>query len=179
MTGVYFTITGMNHYQGSDFLKRGMEVELIKEPENHYDMFAIRVEVYGRGKIGYVANNPNTVLEDTMEAGEIYNMMRSCAKAKVRRIDGKGVICELSEVHQQQMCVTCMKSIDVDAFRCPYCKGIQPQLDYDDYIEPICFKPVKIKKVKSKPLFSTAEIITATSKQDDPGYLAFLFSRLL
>ena len=56
MTGVYFTITGMNHYQGSDFLKRGMEVELIKEPENHYDMFAIRVEVYGRGKIGYVAN---------------------------------------------------------------------------------------------------------------------------
>lgn len=145
MTGVYFTITGMNHYQGSDFLKRGMEVELIKEPGNNYDMFAIRVEVYGRGKIGYVANNQNTVLEDTMEAGEIYNMMRSSAKAKVRRIDGKGVICELSEVHQQQMCV----------------------------------KPVKIKKVKSKPLFSMAEIITATLKQDDPGYLAFLFSRLL
>ena len=179
MTGVYFTITGMNHYQGSDFLKRGMDIELIKEPENDYDMFAIRVEVYGRGQIGYVANNPNTVLGDTMGAEEIYNMMRSQAMAKVRKIEGKGIICELSEIHQQQMCVKCMKSIDADAFRCPFCKGTQPQLDYDNYVEPMRFKHLKKRKVKNKPLFSTAEIITASLKQDDPGYLAFLFSRLL
>ena len=31
MKEVYFTITGMNHYLGSVFLKKGMKVRLIKE----------------------------------------------------------------------------------------------------------------------------------------------------
>ena len=30
MKEVYFTITGMNHYLGSDFLKKGMKVKLIR-----------------------------------------------------------------------------------------------------------------------------------------------------
>ena len=58
MKEVYFTITGMNHYLGSDFLKKGMKVKLIKEPDNEYDKEAIRVELKGLGKIGYVANKP-------------------------------------------------------------------------------------------------------------------------
>lgn len=37
MKDVLFTITGMNHYFGSDFLKKGMKVKLIKEPDNEYD----------------------------------------------------------------------------------------------------------------------------------------------
>ena len=45
MKEVYFTITGMNHYLGSDFLKKGMKVKLIKEPDNEYDKEAIRVEL--------------------------------------------------------------------------------------------------------------------------------------
>ena len=39
----YFTITGMNHRYGSDFLKKGDEVHLVKEPENEHDSEAIRV----------------------------------------------------------------------------------------------------------------------------------------
>lgn len=33
MKDVYFTITGMNHYFGSDYLKKGMKVKLVKEPD--------------------------------------------------------------------------------------------------------------------------------------------------
>ncbi len=51
MKNIYFTITGMNHYYGKDFLKPGMKVKLIKEPDNPYDKEAIRVEVKGLGKI--------------------------------------------------------------------------------------------------------------------------------
>lgn len=51
MKDVYFTITGMNYYFGSDFLKKGMKVKLIKEPDNEYDKEAIRVELKGLGKI--------------------------------------------------------------------------------------------------------------------------------
>ncbi len=43
MKNIYFTITGMNHYYGSDVLKRGMRVRLVKEPGNKYDKEAIRV----------------------------------------------------------------------------------------------------------------------------------------
>ena len=39
----------MNHYLGSDFLKKGMKVKLIKEPDNEYDKEAIRVELKGLG----------------------------------------------------------------------------------------------------------------------------------
>ncbi len=52
MKDVYFTITGMNHYYGSEFLKKGMKVKVIKEPDNEYDSEAIRVELKGLGKIG-------------------------------------------------------------------------------------------------------------------------------
>ena len=37
MGKVYFTLTGTQHYYGKDFLKKGMKVRLIKEPENEYD----------------------------------------------------------------------------------------------------------------------------------------------
>jgi len=40
-------------------------------------------------------------------------------------------------------------------------------------------KKIKVKKIKSKPLFSIAEIITASFKGNDAGYLGFLLSRLL
>ena len=55
MDKIYFTIAGANHYYGSDFLKPDMNIRLIKEPDNEYDKEAIRVELEGLGKIGYVA----------------------------------------------------------------------------------------------------------------------------
>jgi hypothetical protein len=39
MKEVYFTITGMNHYLGSDFLKKGMKVKIVG-PEEVVERFA-------------------------------------------------------------------------------------------------------------------------------------------
>ena len=47
MAKTYFTLTGTKHYYGRDFLEKGMQVKLIKEPDNDYDREAIRVELPG------------------------------------------------------------------------------------------------------------------------------------
>lgn len=97
MKDVYFTITSMNHYFGSDFLKKGMKVKLIKEPDNEYDKEAIRVELKSLGKIGYVANSPHTVLGESKSAGRMYDLMKEKAKGKVILVTPRGAICELKE----------------------------------------------------------------------------------
>ena len=93
----YFTITGMNHYYGSDFMKKGMTVKLIKEPDNEYDKEAIRVEMKGLGKIGYVANSTGTVLGESVSAGRIYDRIGKKEKGKVCLVLPRGVICELKK----------------------------------------------------------------------------------
>ncbi len=92
-----FTIAGMNHYDGSDFLEKGMKVKLIKEPDNEYDKEAIRVELKGLGKIGYVANSTHTVLGESYSAGRMYDLMKKKAKGKVLIVTPRGVICKLKE----------------------------------------------------------------------------------
>lgn len=87
----------MNHYLGSDFLKKGMKVKLIKEPDNEYDKEAIRVELKGLGKIGYVANSPYTVIGESKSAGRMYDLMKKKAKGKVLLVTAKGALCELKE----------------------------------------------------------------------------------
>lgn len=47
MKDIYFTITGCNHYFGQEFMKKGMKVTLVKEPDNKFDKEAIRVEMKG------------------------------------------------------------------------------------------------------------------------------------
>ena len=54
-----------------EFLKSGMKVKLVKEPDNQYDTEAIRVEMNPLSKIGYVANSTNTVIGDSWSAGRI------------------------------------------------------------------------------------------------------------
>lgn len=97
MREVYFTITGMNHYHGSDFLKKGMNVKLIKEPDNEYDKEAIRVEIKGLGKIGYVANSPYTVLGESKSAGRMYDLIKKRAKGKVLFVTSHGAVCALKK----------------------------------------------------------------------------------
>lgn len=97
MKKVFFTIAGMNHYYGTEVLKSGKKVKLIKEPDNEYDTEAIRVERKGLGKIGYVANSTHTVLGDSYSAGRIYGEFGKKAKGIVRYISPKGVICEMIE----------------------------------------------------------------------------------
>ena len=97
MKKIYLTITGMQHYFGIDFLKRGMKVKLEKEPDNDYDKEAILVKMKGMGKIGYVANSTYTVLGDCMSAGRLYDKIGKKAKGKVLYKTAKGVVCELCE----------------------------------------------------------------------------------
>ncbi len=95
MKTIFFTITGMNYYYGSDFLKKGMKVDIKKEPDNEYDNEAIVVELDGLGPIGHVANSVNTVLGESYSAGRIYDKFKKKAKGEVKIITDRGVICEL------------------------------------------------------------------------------------
>ena len=97
MAKIYFTIAGTNHYHGSDFFKKGMKVELIKEPDNEYDSEAIMVRVKAVGKCGYVANSPHTVLGDCKSAGRIYDCVSKKSYGEVVYVVPSGVICELKQ----------------------------------------------------------------------------------
>ena len=97
MSKVLFTITGLNYRYGSDFLKCGMEVKLIKEPDNKYDREAIQVMLDGLGPIGYVANSTKTVIGESMSAGRMYDLIGKKAKAKVLYVTDRGVICKVKK----------------------------------------------------------------------------------
>ena len=92
---IWFTLTGTQHYEGQDFLKKGMKVRLEKEPDNEYDMEAIQVKMKGLGKIGYVANSPYTVVGESWSAGRLYDKIGDTAKGKVVMVMDKGVLCKL------------------------------------------------------------------------------------
>ena len=97
MKKMYVTITGLKHYFGSEFLETGMQVKLVKDVDNEVDSEAIRVEIAGLGKIGYIANSPYTVLGESMSAGRIYDKFDDEAIAKVKYVLSTGVLCEVEE----------------------------------------------------------------------------------
>ena len=102
MEEMYFTITGCNHYFGSDFMEKGMKVTLEKEPDNEYDKEAIQVKVKGLGKIGYVANSPFTVKGESMSAGRLYDKIGDQARGKVMFIVDGGVVCRIINIGENQ-----------------------------------------------------------------------------
>ncbi len=95
MSKVYFTIAGMQYRFGNEFLKKGMEVKLIKEPDNPHDKEAIRVDFDGLGQIGYVANSTNTVKGESYSAGRLYDKIGKKAKGIVQVITPYGAICSV------------------------------------------------------------------------------------
>lgn len=92
---IWFTLTGTQHYEGQDFLEKGMKVRLEKEPDNKVDHEAIMVKMKGLGKIGYVANSPYTVVGESWSAGRLYDKIGDTAKGKVVMVMDKGVLCRL------------------------------------------------------------------------------------
>ena len=92
-----FTIAGTEYYYGMSIFEKGTKVKLIKEPDNKYDSEAIRVELKGHGKVGYVGNSTHTVIGESMSAGRLYDHMGKKAKGKVISITPRGVICKLKE----------------------------------------------------------------------------------
>ncbi|SUY98014.1 hypothetical protein ACADC178_1319 [Lactobacillus delbrueckii subsp. lactis] len=99
MEDIFFTVTGCNHYFGTEAFKPRMKVTLYKEPDNKYkyDKEAIRVEARALGKIGYVANSPYTVLGDSRSAGRLYDSIDDGATGRVLYVLPQGLVCELEE----------------------------------------------------------------------------------
>lgn len=97
MATVYFTITGTNHYYGTEFIKPEMKVKLIKEPDNKADNEAIKAELPGIGVIGYVANSPYTVIGESMSAGRIYDRIGDKAEGTVLYVMPQALVCTLDE----------------------------------------------------------------------------------
>lgn len=95
MSKVYFTLTGTKYYFGNEFLKKGMRIMLVKEPDNERDKEAIKVMYEGLGKIGYVANSPYTVIGESMSAGRLYDKIGKKGYGKVVLVTSSGVICKV------------------------------------------------------------------------------------
>lgn len=100
MKTVYFTITGVHHYFGTDFMKAGMKVNLVKEPDNKADKEAIKVEMPGLGLVGYVANSPHSVRGESMSAGRMYDKIGETAIGIIKYVLPNFVICELVEENE-------------------------------------------------------------------------------
>ena len=97
MSKTLITIAGINHYFGLAPFEKGSKVKLIKEPDNSYDHEAIRVEMKGLGKVGYVANSAYTVQGMCMSAGRLYDRIDETAKAKVLFVMPNFVIAAVSK----------------------------------------------------------------------------------
>lgn len=95
MDKMYFTIAGMRHYYGNEFIEAGMEVRLVKEPNNEADKEAIKVEMDGLGLIGYVGNSPYSVVGESMSAGRLYDKIGDKAVGVVKYKLPNCVLCEV------------------------------------------------------------------------------------
>ena len=91
---IFFTITGMNHHYGQNFMEKDLKVRLEKEPDNEVDSEAIKVMLEGLGLIGYVANSPYTVVGECWSAGRIYDKIGDTAEGTVVYVLDKGAVIE-------------------------------------------------------------------------------------
>lgn len=94
---MFITITGFQNYFGKKPFKVGSILKLSKEPDNKYDDEAIAVLMRHAGKIGYVANNVNTVARGTMSAGRIYDKIINEDYAIVKFITSNEIIAKILE----------------------------------------------------------------------------------
>ena len=66
----YINITGTQYYQHFAPFREGTIVDLIREPDNPHDRYAIRVEVNGE-TVGYVANSEYTLIKEVKSARDL------------------------------------------------------------------------------------------------------------
>lgn len=98
----YVTITGLNHAFGVVPFRVGQKLLLVKEPENQYDHEAIRAQLPGLGKVGYVANSIHTVLGECYSAGRLYDKFGQSATAKVKYVLPNAVVCKVKLAAEQK-----------------------------------------------------------------------------
>ena len=92
---IYITITGTCHYHGQEFIEAGIRIHLIKDTDNEHDREAIRAEMDGLGKVGYVANSPHTVIGESYSAGRLYDKIGEEAEATVLYVLPRGILCTI------------------------------------------------------------------------------------
>ena len=97
MKKIFFTITGIKNYYGKSLFEPEMTVRLVKEPDNEYDREAIKVEMEGLGRIGYVANSPYTVKGESYSAGRLYDKIGNDAEGIVKYVFSNFIICYVNE----------------------------------------------------------------------------------
>ena len=98
MKKIFFTITGIKNYYGKSLFEPEMTVRLVKEPDNKYDREAIKAEMEGLGRIGYVANSPYTVKGESYSAGRLYDKIGDEAEGIVKYVFSDGIICYVKEL---------------------------------------------------------------------------------
>lgn len=77
----YINITGIHHYKHFAPFRQGTIVDLIKEPDNPHDPYAIRVEIDGE-TVGYVANNRYTLIRQVTSAKNIKDTQSTQAEVQ-------------------------------------------------------------------------------------------------
>lgn len=108
----YVTLTGLNYRFGAEPFHIGQKAMLVKEPENEFDHEAIRAELPGLGKVGYVANSARTVLGDCFSAGRLYNKIGDAVPAKVVYVLERAVICSIKKKHTLMSELPTMSELD-------------------------------------------------------------------
>ena len=98
----YVTLTGLNYRYGTMPFAVGQKVRLVKEPENQADREAIRAELPGLGKVGYVANSTHTVVGNCCSAGRLYDKIGNTATAKVKYVLANAVVCSVKAADMGQ-----------------------------------------------------------------------------
>ena len=74
---IYFTLVGEHLFYGHSILEKGMELTLVKNPNNEYDPETIEIKVAGLGQIGYVANSVTTRKGVSYSAGRLVDKIEN------------------------------------------------------------------------------------------------------
>ena len=95
MAEKYISIVGVSHYFGPEIFKVGQKVIMRKDHDNKQDDEAIQAELQTIGKVGYVANNYQTVAKGTQSAGRIYDSFDEACAGEVAFIVKDTVIAKV------------------------------------------------------------------------------------
>lgn len=95
MENTFITVTGLDHYLGTNPFRVGRLVKLIKEEDNIHDSDAIRVAMPYLDTVGYVANSVYTVYQGTCSASRIYEHVGKTAYAQIMFITHSSVIARI------------------------------------------------------------------------------------
>ena len=93
--GVYITISHLDDFLGSEYVRPSMRMKLIKDHDNPYDDEAICVYTERGGKCGFVANSVHSVCRGTYSAGHVYESFGEEAYCVIRFAGDNTAIAEM------------------------------------------------------------------------------------